>query len=96
MAVAQISADPVQIFQAATEVMGRYSYSVSRVQYPTSATFEKTGNSANQLAHSSPAFLTMLVEPARSGYKVSLTGERAGFQVEAVKAVLEEIKAASH
>jgi hypothetical protein len=96
IASAQISADAARIFPAATEVLSRYSYSVSRVQYPTSATFEKTGNSVNRLAAGSPAFLTLHVEPAGSGSRVSLSGERAIFQAEAVKSVLEEIKAASH
>ena len=95
MASAQVASNPVQIFQAATDVMGRYSYSVSRVQYPASATFEKTGNSVNRLASSSPAFLTMLVEPAGSGYRVSLAGDRSIFYLDAVKSALEEVKAAS-
>lgn len=96
IASAQIGADPAQIFPAATEVLSRYSYSVSRVHYPTSATFEKTGNSVNRLATGSPAFLTLHVVPAGSGSRVSLSGERAIFQTEAVKGVLEEIKTASH
>lgn len=96
IATAQVASNPVQIFQAATEVMGGYSYSVSRVQYPVSAVFEKTGNSANRLADGSPAPLTLLVEPSGSQYRISLTGTGGTFRPEAVKAALEEIKAASH
>ncbi len=96
IATAQVSSNPVQIFQAATDVMGRYSYSVSRVQYPTSAVFEKTGNSANRLADGAPAPLTLLVEPTGSHYRISLAGTAGTFRPDAVKAALEEIKAASH
>lgn len=96
IASTQVSGNPIEIFQTTTEVMGRYSYSVSRVQFPTSATYEKTGNSINQLANSSPAFLTLQVQQTGSGYRLSFSGESGTFKTDAVKGALEEIRKGVH